>query len=156
MRTLLFICCGWLCLSGFTALAQMPDSIIRLPFSAQAGRTVPYYTQSCGTDLLLQNFRKSGQYNRAEEKMNLTISQAARLMNNDTIVLPVVFHILADNPFSISDVVIKNGLADLNDAFAKRGSWAGSKGVDTKIRFCLAQQAPMPLCHPEAALQMEL
>jgi hypothetical protein len=128
------------CYFSHVALAQMPDTTIKLPFPAR-----PYSGFSgkiCGTDLLLSNLRLSPAYQKAEEKMNQQIAAAVRLLDDDSMVLPVVFHILADDPYTIPDQEIINSLADLNDAFAKRGSWTASKGVDTKIRFCLARKDP--------------
>lgn len=129
-----------LLLFSYTSIGQQTDSDFKLPFPTQpgAGNVKPF----CGTDQMLNSLRKNPAYVKAEEQMNLQIASANRLMSEDTIVLPVVFHILADDPYSIADQEIINGLADLNDAFAKRGAWSGSKGVDTKIRFCLARKDP--------------
>ncbi len=74
--------------------------------------------------------------------MNRQIAGSVGLFSNDSVVLPVIFHILSDDPYSISDQTIINGLQELNDAFSKKGKWSASKGVDTKIRFCLAQKDP--------------
>jgi gliding motility-associated-like protein len=59
-----------------------------------------------------------------------------------TYTLPVVVHIIADAPSAIPDITIINAIQDLNDAFGKAGAYSASKGVDTKIRFCLAQKDP--------------
>ncbi len=127
-------------LFSYSVSAQVSDSALPLPFPTQAG--VASGKSFCGADLLLNTLRKSPAFLKAEEEMNLKIAMATRLLNEDTIVLPVVFHVLADDPFAIPDEELKKGLAELNDAFAKRGAWAGSKGVDTKIRFCLARKDP--------------
>jgi len=124
----------------YNASAQVqPDSLI-LPFPATS--SFQGNSGTCATDLLLNQFRLSKAFIKQEALMNEAIRTAIVRLNNDTIVLPVVFHILSKNPSAITDAVIKAGLADLNDAFAKRGAWSGSKGVDTKIRFCLARVHP--------------
>ena len=124
----------------YNASAQVqPDSLI-LPFPATS--SFQGISGTCATDLLLNQFRLSKAFIKQEALMNEAIRTAIVRLNNDTIVLPVVFHILSKNPSAITDAVVKAGLADLNDAFAKRGAWSGSKGVDTKIRFCLARVHP--------------
>ncbi|HSK14185.1 MAG TPA: M43 family zinc metalloprotease, partial [Phnomibacter sp.] len=124
----------------FPFVSRGQDSTIRLPYpQVPSPIGAPF---SCGTDLLLNAFRTSDTYRKTEEKMNRDLQGMVRMFSNDTVVLPVVFHVVAQDPFSIPDQELLDGLADLNDAFARRGAWAGSKGVDTKIRFCLARQDP--------------
>ena len=74
--------------------------------------------------------------------MNSEIQNAASNVTDEIITLPVVFHIVNQDPNSISDGQIISALKDLNDAFSKSGSYVASAGVDTKIRFCLAQKDP--------------
>ena len=57
-------------------------------------------------------------------------------------VVPVVFHIISNNPASITDQQIIDAVQDLNDAFAHAGPYAGSQGVNTGITFCLARIDP--------------
>ena len=128
-------------LFSYAAVGQQTDSVFKPPFPSKTN-TGGSGNSFCGTDLLLKSLRKSAAYVKAEEQMNQQIASAIRLLDDDTILLPVVFHILADDPYAIPDDEILKGLADLNDAFAKRGNWSGSKGVDTKIRFCLARKDP--------------
>jgi gliding motility-associated-like protein len=57
--------------------------------------------------------------------------------------VPVVVHIISQNPDSISDQQIIDAIADLNDAFAHTGRYATSvDGVNTGIHFCLAKVGP--------------
>ena len=77
-----------------------------------------------------------------ETKINIDILNYQHSLNQDTIFLPVVFHIINNDPSTISDQYILDGLQELNDAFSKSGRYAASKGADTKIRFCLAQKDP--------------
>ena len=96
----------------------------------------------CNNDNLLNQLRKDPNFRLLEEKMNLEILHASRTTANDTIILPVVVHIINPNPSSISDASVINGINDLNDAFSKSGAYAASLGADTKIRFCLSKNAP--------------
>jgi gliding motility-associated-like protein len=58
-------------------------------------------------------------------------------------VVPVVVHIISQNPGNISDQQVMDAIADLNDAFAHTGPYAaGAAGVNTGIRFCLAKVDP--------------
>lgn len=60
--------------------------------------------------------------------------------------ISVVVHIIHNNgDENISDEQVLQGLADLNDAFANEGFYYSANGVDTHIRFCLAQQDPQGL-----------
>ena len=77
-----------------------------------------------------------------ETKINNDILNYQHKQNQDPIVLPVVFHIVNNDPSSIADQYILDGLQELNEAFSKSGRYAASKGADTKIRFCLAQKDP--------------
>jgi len=61
---------------------------------------------------------------------------------SDSYILPVVFHIINQNPGSVTDQQILDALKDLNDAFARTGPYAAGTGVDTRIQFCLAQLDP--------------
>jgi gliding motility-associated-like protein len=59
------------------------------------------------------------------------------------LVVPVVFHIISNNPNNITDQQIIDAVADLNDAYAHAGTYAsGVDGVNTGIHFCLARMAP--------------
>ena len=119
---------------------QFPDSLVKPPFPSNP--SIGTGSAVCGSDLLLLGQRKSSAFLKREENMNKEIANAVRLLSNDSVVLPVVFHILADDPYAIPDQTILDGLKELNDAFAMRGPWSASIGVDTKIRFCLAQKDP--------------
>ena len=57
--------------------------------------------------------------------------------------VPIVFHIISDDPEAITDQQIIDAVADLNNAFSHTGPYAGgSDGVNTGIHFCLAKIAP--------------
>lgn len=96
----------------------------------------------CSFDQLMAAQRSSSTFRVQEIRMNNDILIKKSNTIDTIITLPVVFHIVNTNPYSISDATIQNALQDLNDAFGKAGTYAGSTGADTKIRFCLAQKAP--------------
>lgn len=96
----------------------------------------------CSFDQLMTIQRNSATFRVNEMKMNYDIQIKKNNTIDTTIILPVVFHIIHQNPNSITDATILNAINDLNNAFGKAGAYAGSLGVDTKIRFCLAQKAP--------------
>lgn len=98
--------------------------------------------EPCATDLLLQTLRQNNDYRKREEKMNRDILSYRPLDDNTIYTIPVVFHIVSENPALIPDAAILNALQDLNDAFSKSGAYAGSSGADTRIRFCLAKKDP--------------
>ena len=53
-----------------------------------------------------------------------------------TLVIPVVFHIISQNPGAISDQQIIDAVADLNDAFAHTGNYAaGAPGRQYRDTF---------------------
>lgn len=57
--------------------------------------------------------------------------------------IPVVVHIIHNNGSeNISNLQVVQAIQDLNDAFANTGDYQFPLGVDTEIRFCLAQRDP--------------
>jgi gliding motility-associated-like protein len=96
----------------------------------------------CSNDVLLQELRKDKSFRAREEKMNQQILHFARPAGNDTLTLPVVIHIINQNPYAVSDAAVLGGIGDLNDAFGKSGAYALSPGADTKIKFCIAKKDP--------------
>ncbi len=63
-------------------------------------------------------------------------------LNGYSQVIPLVFHIISNDPGTITDQQIIDAVADLNDAFSHTGTYASGDGVNTGIRFCLAKIAP--------------
>ena len=96
----------------------------------------------CSNDMMLAELRKDPAYKSREDAMNREIREALRSISGDTITVPVVVHIINQNPFSITDAYVIGAIAALNDAYSKAGAFSTSAGVDTKIRFCLSQQDP--------------
>ena len=56
--------------------------------------------------------------------------------------IPVVVHIISNDPGAVPDSRIIEGIEDLNHAFAHTGPYATGPGANTGIRFCLAQRDP--------------
>jgi gliding motility-associated-like protein len=57
--------------------------------------------------------------------------------------IPIVFHIVSNNPSAYTDLQIINAVQDLNDAFSHTGPYAaGASGANTGIQFCLARIDP--------------
>ncbi|RYY58031.1 MAG: T9SS type B sorting domain-containing protein [Chitinophagaceae bacterium] len=96
----------------------------------------------CSNDILLDARRRDPVYVQREEAMNAAIRSATGKSANTPVVLPVVVHIVNNNPLSITDAQVIAGISDLNDAFSKSGIYSASAGADTKISFCLAQRDP--------------
>ncbi len=122
-------------LSAFTQRATMPfPALLTDPNSL---------SNPCATDIFLNANRKNPAFKKAEDRMNAQILAYSRRADDTNIItLPVVFHIVDDNPDLFSDAQVAGAIADLNDAFSKSGSYAASVGADTKIRFCLSKKDP--------------
>lgn len=95
--------------------------------------------------------------NKAQARKNVLLSKKVSSINDSKIVLlnapppapliditiPIVFHIVNDNPDAITDQMIFDALVQLNDAYAHRNVYASDpKGVDTHIQFCMAKKTP--------------
>src|SRR5665647_313606 len=119
--------------------AQQPTFYPFIDSSALFSKSV---SGMCGNDKMLYQLRKNAAFRAKENKMNLDILNAIDTIKNDTIILPVVIHIINPNPYSITDAQVINGVNLLNDAFSKSGIYSASPGADTKIRFCLAKKDP--------------
>jgi gliding motility-associated-like protein len=129
------LCCVCMLATSFAQQQKMP--LPNAPVNDLFSQVQP-----CATDILLQDLRKNEHYRQREEKMNKEIA-AFRLLDDNTVyTLPVVVHIVGMSPYLVSDAQINAALQDLNDAFGKSGSYAGSDGADTRIQFCLAKLDP--------------
>ncbi|MFZ6023492.1 MAG: gliding motility-associated C-terminal domain-containing protein [Bacteroidota bacterium] len=130
----LFICFGFMWVQAQQNNAIKPNQ----PFNPNN----PPASILCSFDQLMSVQRSSSTFRVQEMKMNYDIQLKKSNTIDTIIILPVVFHIINQNPNSITDATIINAINDLNNAFGKAGVYAGSLGIDTKIRFCLAQKAP--------------
>ena len=110
--------------------------------------------QDCGSDLLhKQLLQNSEEYRQSYFKQNKTIAiateklqsdRAANKLEEETLTIPVVVHIL-HHPSSalgegsnIEESQVHQALAHLNEAFQNTGEYQSNNGVNTSIEFCLA------------------
>lgn len=114
--------------------------------SRDSGLSIPNaFKMSCGLDQMLTELRKNPAFVAIENQANSDITRrvlGGPVGPTDTVVLPVVFHIINPNPALITDAMIDAAVVDLNNAFGKRNNYAASKGADTRIRFALARKDP--------------
>lgn len=123
----------------------------------------------CGADKYLLDLRKNNSFSTNERILNEQIrsfnaikqssvqnnqmsknskstNSGAFIKNqviNSVIFIPVVVHILNLNPDAITDQMVKDGIVELNKAFAHQGAYGvDTLGVNTGIQFCLANTAP--------------
>jgi gliding motility-associated-like protein len=61
---------------------------------------------------------------------------------NPSYTVPIVFHIVSNDPLLITDQQIQDAVQDLNNAFAHVGNYAAGSGANTGIKFCLARVDP--------------
>ncbi|MBV7533206.1 T9SS type B sorting domain-containing protein [Chitinophaga sp. sic0106] len=97
----------------------------------------------CGTDIMLQQWRNNPQFLAREQYLNKAIleRQQQGFRANVNVTLPVVVHIINENPSSITDADVAQAIQTLNDAYAAQGSFSGGR-TNTNIQFCLAKTAP--------------
>lgn len=133
--------------------------IAAIPSYAQKNSTSSPVS-SCGTDAWYEKARKDAAFLKNENQLNELIRN--KIIQGQTAVkslgikakgatsvfpsiyeVPVVFHILSENPDAITDAMVQAALNELNDAFAHQGAYSGDPmGVNTDIQFCLAKIAP--------------
>ncbi len=118
------------------AQTPLPDSALPQVASQNS------ITKTCSFDIRQHKFRKDPSYVAQENAMNIAIRQASRNATDTIIMIPVVVHIINQNPFTITDATVISAIAQLNDAYGKTGAYTASPGADTRIRFCLAKQDP--------------
>lgn len=121
----------------------------------------------CGYDLGRTDSIKAKEFQAIEEKLNKAIQQqiakdrssqmargqvrnqsTGKIKSNSTalpptVYIPVVYHIIDADPFSITDAMVQASLDDLNRAYAHQGAYSvDTLGEDTRIQFRLAQRTP--------------
>lgn len=97
----------------------------------------------CGSeeyeDILIQDYKYRSSLESEIEKYIKFRNRKER--KTSIITVPVVFHIIHNNgPENLTEERIFTALSNLNNAFANKGKYSHSEGVDTKIQFCLAQR----------------
>ncbi|HVI46101.1 MAG TPA: gliding motility-associated C-terminal domain-containing protein [Chitinophaga sp.] len=113
---------------------------------AQEG--MPATVRPCGTDRLLEQWRKNASFLERERAINRALLQqhyirvpGAPAVDPAVITLPVVVHIINENMSAYTDLDVANAIQALNEAYSASGAFTGGR-TDTKIRFCLAKTAP--------------
>jgi len=127
---------GALIILLFSTLLCAAQQPVPVPITSPNG-------SSCGNDALLRQLRQDPDYVAREEAFNESILNQYRNLSNDPVTLPVVVHIVRDDPFNVTDLDVINGIQDLNYAYSKSGPYSASMGVDSRIQFCLAQTDPL-------------
>jgi len=123
----------------------------------------------CGYDMGRTDSAKAKLLKAAEEKLHQQIriqifktrqshieqgqvrNNASVMKRNDVVpvvvlpvlYIPVVFHIISEDPFSVTDAMVQAAVNDLNKAYAHQDAYSvDTLGADTRIQFKLAQRAP--------------
>jgi gliding motility-associated-like protein len=104
----------------------------------------------CAGEEMMQQFLKNPthqiQQQNIEQQILRYLSSPAALRSRSSsaiVTLPVVVHIIHNGGAeNISNVQVLQGIQDLNDAYANRGYYDPTTGVNTDIQFCLAQRDP--------------
>ncbi|MBO9730116.1 MAG: gliding motility-associated C-terminal domain-containing protein [Chitinophaga sp.] len=119
-----------------------------LPVVLKAQEGMPATVRACGVDALQELWRKDASFLARERAIDQAILQkqyvripGAPRQAPGTVILPVVFHIINEDPTAYTDAEIIAALKLLNDAYGATGAFTGAR-TDTKIQFCLAQTAP--------------
>jgi gliding motility-associated-like protein len=119
-----------------------------LPVVLKAQEGMPVTVRPCGTDALQELWRKDASFLARERAINKAILQqqyirvpGAPAKAAGLVILPVVFHIINEDPAAYPDAAVQAALKELNDAYAATGAFTGGR-TDTKIQFCLAKTAP--------------
>lgn len=114
---------------------------------AQEGMPVSLSVRPCGSDKFSEQLRKDPAYREKERAINQAILQkhnmnaAVALAPPAIITLPVVVHIINENPTAYTDAAVIQAIQSLNEAYSASGAYAGGR-TDTRIQFCLAKTAP--------------
>ncbi|WP_160712849.1 gliding motility-associated C-terminal domain-containing protein [Chitinophaga solisilvae] len=102
----------------------------------------------CGVDIMQQQWKKDASWLSRERAINQAILQryyitapGAGATAPAVVTLPVVVHIVNENPNAYTDAQVTAAINLLNEAYAATGAFTGGR-TDTKIRFCLAKTAP--------------
>lgn len=88
---------------------------------------------------------------QAQLEKGLVRNNATILKRNDAtpvvippvVYIPVVFHIISEDPFTVTDAMVQAAVEDLNKAYAHQDAYSvDTLGADTRIQFKLAQRTP--------------
>jgi FOG: PKD repeat len=110
---------------------------------AQEDETVA--VRPCGADKLLARLRQDPAFVAKEKAMNEAILHRQQAGMSaappDVVTLPVVVHIVNEDPSAYTNAQIVQAVQALNEAFRATGAFSGGR-TDTRIQFCLAKTAP--------------
>lgn len=130
------------------SLIPIPVLIFLLPLITYAQEGMPVSVRPCGTDKLLEQLRKDPSFREREQAIDRVLLQkhyrtipGTVTANTAIITLPVVVHIINENPNAYTDGDVANAIQELNDAYSASGTFTGGR-ADTRINFCLAKTAP--------------
>ncbi|MFL5743696.1 MAG: M43 family zinc metalloprotease, partial [Niastella sp.] len=116
-----------------------------LPIISYAQEGMPVAVRPCGTDRLLVQLRKDPGFVAREKAMNQALLKKHYLnmlaAPPAVVTLPVVVHIINEDPTAYTDAAVIQAIQALNDAYSASGTFAGGR-TDTRIQFCLAKTAP--------------
>ncbi|MCS3795418.1 T9SS type B sorting domain-containing protein [Niastella sp. OAS944] len=116
-----------------------------LPIVTYAQVGMPVAVRPCGTDRLLTQLRKDPAFVAREKAINQALAQKhytrASAAPPAVVTLPVVVHIINENPNAYTDAAVIQAIQSLNDAYSASGTFTGGR-TDTRIQFCLAKTAP--------------
>ena len=136
-------------LSPFVHAQQLPGGqqsyFPVLPVPAYMNKIdASYFAKTCGTEQRMMKYRNDPAFRQRETDMNRAILKASAAASAPLInyTLPVVFHIISNNPAAVTDAQIVAAVQDLNDAFSHTGVYSAGPGANTNISFCLAQKDP--------------
>ncbi|OQP54581.1 hypothetical protein A4H97_21670 [Niastella yeongjuensis] len=115
------------------------------PFITYAQEGMPVAVRPCGTDRLLAQLRKDPAFVAREKAINQALLQKHYLHVSAAppavVTLPVVVHIINEDPNAYTDAAVVQAIQALNEAYSATGSFTGGR-TDTRIQFCLAKTAP--------------
>ncbi|MGN7820624.1 hypothetical protein ACTJJB_10860 [Chitinophaga sp. 22536] len=104
--------------------------VLLLPFITYAQEGMPVFVRPCGTEILQKEWRKNSIFRGREQAANKAILQRhymaapGQLAPPLTLVtLPVVIHIVNEDPDAYSDADVAESIKILNDAFSGKFSY---------------------------------
>ena len=116
-----------------------------LPFITCAQEGMSVAVRPCGSDRLLAQLRKNPGFVQREKTINQALAKKHYLHVSAAppavITLPVVVHIINEDPNAYTDAAVAQAIQALNEAYSASGAFAGGR-TDTRIQFCLAKTAP--------------
>jgi gliding motility-associated-like protein len=115
-----------------------------LPIIIYAQPGMPVAVRPCGSDRLLAQLRKDPAFVAREKAINEALLKRHYLPLSAppaVVTLPVVVHIINEDPNAYTDAAVIQAIKALNEAYSATGAFTGGR-TDTRIQFCLAKTAP--------------